>query len=74
MEGWVAAIIVIGAFIYLLIQYCKKRKIDKTELRLYQEQLRETIHNKDKAELELKEAKDATAYERYKLDECRKDL
>ena len=74
MEGWIAAIIVISAFIYLLIQYCKNRKIDKTELRLYQEQLRETIHNKDKAELELKEAKDATAYERYKLDECRKDL
>ena len=74
MEGWIAAIIVISAFIYLLIQYCKNRKIDKTELKLYQEQLRETIHNKDKAELELKEAKDATAYERYKLDECRKDL
>ena len=60
----IGCIIIIG---FLGIKLCQKQKIDKTELENYCNQLLDT-----KAEKKLLD--EQVDYEKYKLDECKKDL
>ena len=74
----VGLVILIGFLLYKLYQ---KQKIDKSELEEYTKQLAlvekdlNDLNNEvDGARLQLKHTKDEVDYERYKLEECKKDL
>lgn len=74
----IICLIIIGFLGYKL---CQKQKIDKTYLEVYQndlqaakEEFRQILKDTTDAEAKLKVAREATEYEQYKLEECRKDL
>ena len=74
----IICLIIIGFLGYKL---CQKQKIDKTNLEIYQndlqtakEEFRQILKDTTDAEAKLKVAREATEYEQYKLEECRKDL
>lgn len=74
----ILCLIIIGILCYKLYQ---KQTIDNSILENYRDQLSQITHewnellkNKSIAETELAQAKEATSYERYKLEECKKDL
>lgn len=81
----IVCLIIIGFLGYKLYQ---KQKIDKEELQLYNQQLKQVkqdvtnawtdfhlaSQNLETANNTLKRAKEETEYEKYKLEECKKDL
>lgn len=71
-------LVIIGFLGFKLYQ---KQTIDKSALANYKEEISKTtqewqkiLDNKSKAATELENIKSNVTYERYKLDECRKDL
>lgn len=81
----IGCLIIIGFLGFKLFQ---KQKIDKEELQLYNQQLKQVkqdvanawtnfhlaSQNLETANNTLKRAKEETEYEKYKLEECKKDL
>ena len=81
----IVCVIIIG---FLGIKLCQKQKIDKEEFQLYNEQLKQVkqdvantwtdfhlaSQNLETVNNTLKRAKEETEYEKYKLEECKKDL
>ena len=74
----IGCLIIIGFLGFKLFQ---KQKIDESILNNYKEEISKTtkewnqlLKNKITVEAELKQAKEATEYEQYKLEECKKDL
>lgn len=74
----ILCLIIIGFLGFKLFQ---KQQIDRTNLEVYKadleaakEEFKAIIQETNEAENKLKRAKDDTNYEKYKLEECRKDL
>ena len=74
----ILCLIIIG---FLFYQLHKKQKIDASIVENYKAEISNTtkewnqvLKEKALAEAELEQAKEATAYEKYKLEECKKDL
>ena len=74
----ILCLIIIGFLGFKLYQ---KQQIDRTNLEAYKADLEEAkeefkaiVQETNEAENKLKRAKDDTDYEKYKLEECRKDL
>ena len=74
----IGCLIIIGFLGFKLFQ---KQKIDESILNNYKEEISKTtkewnqlLKNKITVEAELKHAKEATEYEQYKIEECKKDL
>lgn len=74
----ILCLIIIG---FLFYQLQKKQKIDtsivenyKAEISNTTKELNQVLKDKALAEAELEQAKEATDYEKYKLEECKKDL
>ena len=74
----ICCLIIIVILGYKLLQ---KQKIDKSNLELYkrdlyaaQEKFKQVLKDTSAAEVRLKTAQEATEYEQYKLNECKKDL
>ena len=76
--GLIVSLVII---IILGIKLAEKQKIDTSALDNYKQEISKTtkewnklLESKIAAEAELKQAKEATEYEKYKLEECKKDL
>lgn len=74
----ILCLIIIGFLGFKLFQ---KQQIDRTNLEVYKadleaakEEFKTIVQETNEAENKLKRAKDDTDYEKYKLEECRKDL
>jgi len=64
-------LIIIGFLVYKLYQ---KQRIDKSELEQYNEEILRAKLAKAMWDKNIEEAKEKVKYEKYKLDECKKDL
>lgn len=74
----IGCLIIIGFLGFKLVQ---KQRIETAALNNYKEKISKAeeewvqiLEDKSNAEIKLKQAKDATEYEQYKLEECKKDL
>ena len=71
---WIISGLLFIICIILYVKYQKKQIIDKHELEHYKQKLSNTLQDISNALLEKKQITEAVEYEKYKLDECRKDL
>jgi len=67
----IGCLIIIGILGYKLYQ---KQRIDKSELEQYNEEILRAKLAKEMWDQDINEAKEKVKYEKYKLEECRKDL
>lgn len=72
--GWIFSGVLLIACIILFIKYQKKQEIDRSELEEYREKLNNISQEINRVILEKKNISEAVEYEKYKLEEYRKDI